>query len=119
MGDPVVARGWNICGLPSDQTSIENGILTTMAERWGLCIDPQQQANRWIKAMMKDEDLLLQKFGKNLNFLREVSGAVRNGKPLLIEDIEERMDPGIDPLLLKQQFIADAGMKQIKLGESV
>jgi dynein heavy chain len=42
MGDPVAIRGWNICGLPSDQTSSENGILTTMAERWGLCIDPQQ-----------------------------------------------------------------------------
>lgn len=42
MGDPVVIRGWCIDGLPTDQTSCENGILTTKAERWGLCIDPQQ-----------------------------------------------------------------------------
>jgi len=41
MGDPVVIRGWCIDGLPTDQTSAENGILTTGAERWGLCIDPQ------------------------------------------------------------------------------
>jgi len=40
MGDPVVIRGWCIDTLPTDQTSAENGILTTMAERWGLCIDP-------------------------------------------------------------------------------
>lgn len=40
MGDPVVIRGWNIDGLPTDNTSIENGILCTKAERWGLCIDP-------------------------------------------------------------------------------
>ena len=40
MGDPVVIRGWNIDGLPTDNTSSENGILATEAERWGLCIDP-------------------------------------------------------------------------------
>lgn len=29
MGDPVVMRGWCIDGLPTDNTSAENGILTT------------------------------------------------------------------------------------------
>lgn len=29
MGDPVVLRNWGIAGLPSDQVSSENGILTT------------------------------------------------------------------------------------------
>jgi dynein heavy chain len=42
MGDPVVIRGWNIASLPTDQVSIENGILATKAQRWALCIDPQQ-----------------------------------------------------------------------------
>lgn len=42
MGDPVVLRNWNIAGLPSDQVSSENGILTMVAERYPLCIDPQQ-----------------------------------------------------------------------------
>jgi len=40
MGDPVVMRGWNIASLPTDQVSLENGILATKAERWALCIDP-------------------------------------------------------------------------------
>ncbi len=40
MGDPVIVRGWNISGLPTDQVSIENGILATKAQRWALCIDP-------------------------------------------------------------------------------
>jgi dynein heavy chain len=40
MGDPVVIRSWNIAGLPNDQTSSENGILTLKAERYALCIDP-------------------------------------------------------------------------------
>lgn len=42
MGDPVVMRGWGIASLPNDQVSLENGILTTEAERYALCIDPQQ-----------------------------------------------------------------------------
>jgi dynein heavy chain len=29
MGDPVILRNWGIAGLPSDQVSSENGILTT------------------------------------------------------------------------------------------
>jgi dynein heavy chain len=40
MGDPVIMRNWGIAALPSDQVSLENGILTTQAERYALCIDP-------------------------------------------------------------------------------
>jgi len=40
LGDPVVIRNWNIAGLPNDKVSSENGILTTIAERYSLCIDP-------------------------------------------------------------------------------
>jgi dynein heavy chain len=88
MGDPVIVRGWNIDGLPTDMTSAENGILTTMAERWGLCIDPQQQAYKWIKNMYKKENLLLLKFGKT-TFLRDVGNAVRIGQPVLVQDVQE------------------------------
>jgi dynein heavy chain len=27
LGDPVKVRSWNISGLPSDQFSVENGII--------------------------------------------------------------------------------------------
>jgi dynein heavy chain len=40
MGDPVQISTWNMNYLPSDRTSLENGILTTKAERYALCIDP-------------------------------------------------------------------------------
>jgi dynein heavy chain, axonemal len=68
MGDPVQIRGWNIAGLPSDRVSIENGILATKGERWPLMIDPQQQANKWIRKMEKDNDLIILKFSTP-NFL--------------------------------------------------
>ena len=46
LGDPIVMRGWQIDGLPADDFSSENGLLTSMGRRWPLMIDPQGQANR-------------------------------------------------------------------------
>ena len=34
-------REWNLAGLPSDATSVENGIIVSKARRWPLMIDPQ------------------------------------------------------------------------------
>jgi len=49
--------------------------------------------------MEKDNNLLRLKFGGH-NFLRELGGAVRNGRPTLVEDLTEYIDPAIDPILL-------------------
>ena len=42
-------RDWNIQGLPADAFSTENGVLVTRGTRWPLMIDPQEQANKWVK----------------------------------------------------------------------
>lgn len=36
----VEVSRWASEGLPSDELSVQNGILTTSASRWALCIDP-------------------------------------------------------------------------------
>ena len=46
----VETTTWASEGLPSDELSVQNGILTMRANRWPLCIDPQMQAVTWIKA---------------------------------------------------------------------
>lgn len=56
LGEPVKIQQWNINGLPKDDTSIENGIIIEQARRWPLMIDPQTQANKYIKNMGKDHN---------------------------------------------------------------
>lgn len=50
MTNDVEVTAWASEGLPGDELSIQNGLLTTRAARWPLCIDPQMQAVTWIKA---------------------------------------------------------------------
>jgi len=43
---------------------------------------------------------------------------VRTGVSLLVEDVEEdNIDPALDPILLKQQYLTDAGIMQIRIGD--
>lgn len=53
LTNEVEVSKWGAEGLPSDELSIQNGILTTFASRWPLCIDPQMQAVSWIKEKEK------------------------------------------------------------------
>merc|ERR1719160_1698379 len=53
LGEPVTIQQWSVCGLPNDNLSIENGIVIDVARRWPLMIDPQRQANKYIKLFGK------------------------------------------------------------------
>jgi len=57
LGNPVKIREWAIAGLPNDSFSIDNGIMVANARRWPLMIDPQGQANKWVKAMEVEHNL--------------------------------------------------------------
>jgi len=52
LSDPVKIRSWQIAGLPKDNLSVENGVIVQYSRRWPLFIDPQGQANRWIKNLV-------------------------------------------------------------------
>uniref|UniRef100_A0A452V4Q1 Dynein axonemal heavy chain 7 n=1 Tax=Ursus maritimus TaxID=29073 RepID=A0A452V4Q1_URSMA len=116
LGEAVTIRTWNIAGLPSDSFSIDNGIIIMNARRWPLMIDPQGQANKWIKNMEKTNSLHLIKLN-DPDYVRTLENCIQFGTPVLLENVGEELDPILEPLLLKQTF-KQGGSTCIRLGDS-
>lgn len=129
LGDAVQIRAWNIAGLPTDDHSSTNAIIMSKARRWPLMIDPQGQANKFIKKLgasrasaaggaadgLSGMDVLKL---TDKNFLQGFENAVRFGKWVLLEDVGELLDPALEPLLL-QQIVNVKGVPHIKIGDSL
>ncbi|CAM9397555.1 unnamed protein product, partial [Sphacelaria rigidula] len=116
LAEPVTVRQWQLMGLPADEFSTENGMLTTMGRRWPLMIDPQGQANRWIRTMYADANLQVIKLTEKA-FLRTLENGIRYGAPVLLENVKEELDPGLEPVLLKQVF-KRGGQLLLRLGDT-
>ncbi|EFJ50020.1 dynein heavy chain 6 [Volvox carteri f. nagariensis] len=116
LGEPVKIRDWTIDGLPNDSFSIDNGIIVSKARRWPLLIDPQGQANKWIKNMEKKNKLEVMKLSDG-DYIRRLENAIQFGTPVLLENIGEELDPTLEPLLLKSVFRQGGGLC-IRLGDA-
>mmetsp|Transcript_20042 Transcript_20042/g.27069 ORF Transcript_20042/g.27069 Transcript_20042/m.27069 type:complete len:688 (-) Transcript_20042:1925-3988(-) len=105
LGKDVTIRQWAVAGLPSDNLSIENGIIMFGSRRWPLMIDPQTQANKFIKKMGNiTEDVNLDVFKPSEgNLIRNLDLAIQFGKWVLLENIGESLDPALEPILLQQK----------------
>ena len=64
-------------------------------------IDPQGQANAWIKNMEKKNNLRVVKLSEDGAHMRELENAIQFGTPVLLENVGEGLDPSLEPLLLK------------------
>ncbi|TMS09367.1 Dynein heavy chain 11, axonemal [Larimichthys crocea] len=97
LTDDAMVAQWNNEGLPGDKMSTQNATILTNCERWPLLIDPQLQGIKWIKS----------RYGNNLKvislgqrgYVDVIEQAVVAGDTVLIENLEETIDPVIDPLL--------------------
>ncbi|XP_015175416.1 PREDICTED: dynein heavy chain 3, axonemal [Polistes dominula] len=117
LGEPVKIRAWTIHGLPADNFSIENGIIVMNADRWPLMIDPQNQANKWVKNMEKQNKLSVIKL-TDPNYVSVVETALQFGRPVLLENILENIDAILEPVLMKNVY-KQRGISYIKFGENV
>ncbi|XP_029097542.1 dynein heavy chain 12, axonemal isoform X10 [Monodon monoceros] len=117
LGDPVKIRAWNIAGLPTDTFSIDNGVIVNNSRRWPLMIDPQGQANKWIKNSEKENQLSVIKLSDS-DYMRTLENCIQFGTPLLLENVGEELDPSLEPLLLRQTF-KQGGIDCIRLGEVI
>uniref|UniRef100_A0A3B3RIQ7 Dynein axonemal heavy chain 17 n=1 Tax=Paramormyrops kingsleyae TaxID=1676925 RepID=A0A3B3RIQ7_9TELE len=108
LTDDADIAAWQNEGLPADRMSTENATILTNCERWPLMVDPQLQGIKWIK----------NKYGENLRVIRigqrgyldSVERALSAGEVVLIENLEETVDPVLGPLL---------GRETIKKGRSI
>jgi dynein heavy chain len=79
-------------------------------------IDPQGQANKWIKNMEKSKNLAVVKLTDS-DYVRTLENAVQFGTPVLLENVGEQLDPVLEPILLKQTF-KQGGINCIRLGDA-
>jgi dynein heavy chain len=120
--DESTIAEWNSQGLPKDDLSIQNGLLTIGAldpncGRYPLLVDPQGQALAWLK---KRELSDLPVFGtttlSNPKIRDQLEFCMEAGRPLIVEGVTKDVDPAFDPVLEKS-IITRGRSQYIMLGE--
>ncbi|XP_047186413.1 dynein axonemal heavy chain 2 isoform X2 [Scophthalmus maximus] len=115
LSKPTAVRDWNIQGLPSDAFSTENGVIVTRGNRWPLMVDPQGQALKWIKNMEMKRGLKMIDF-QMPDYLRVLESAIQFGHPVLLQNVQEELEPSLNPILNKS-LTRIGGRLMLKLGD--
>uniref|UniRef100_A0A3B3TNK4 Dynein axonemal heavy chain 10 n=1 Tax=Poecilia latipinna TaxID=48699 RepID=A0A3B3TNK4_9TELE len=115
LTDETEISRWGSEGLPPDELSVQNGILTTRGSRFALCIDPQQQAYNWVRKKEESNNLKISSFN-DPDFLKQLEMAIKYGSPFLFQDVDEYIDPVIDNVLEKNVKGVE-GRQVIMLGD--
>ncbi|RVE50586.1 hypothetical protein evm_004813 [Chilo suppressalis] len=115
--DDATLRDWNYMGLPDDNFSAENGIIVVRATRWPLAVDPQGQALIWISHLEEKNDIQIVDFGQP-NYLKIMEACLSGGKPVIIQNVGEVLDPSIAPILDKAIVVIGSSLV-IKFNEKM
>lgn len=104
--DPSELRSWNAYDLPRDSVSTDSMIIATRASLWPLMIDPQGQANKWIKGLEADNSLrICRGTDSAVNLTDMIVDAARLGNAVLIEDLDEHITPALRPVVENVTFL--------------
>ncbi|NXO51687.1 DYH9 protein, partial [Aramus guarauna] len=112
LTDDADVAAWQNEGLPADRMSTENATILTNCERWPLMVDPQLQGIKWIKTKY-GEALRVIRIGQK-GYLDTMEQALAAGELVLIENLEESVDPVLGPLLGRETIKKG---RYIKIGD--
>ena len=116
FGDKMQIQKWVLNKLPSDTFSISNALMIEMTTQiQSIIIDPQYQANIWLKQNSRDDDSLLTITFHNPKFLQLISASIKFGKKTLCENAGENIDKALYPLFNKSMLRTDGKSRFINL----
>jgi dynein heavy chain 1, cytosolic len=104
---------WVAQGLPSDNLSIENGVILDRSSRFPLVIDPSGQAITYLINKHKEDKIQKTSFHDKA-FGKILAGAIRFGTTLLVENVE-KIDPILNPIL-NMELQRTGGRTLVRIG---
>jgi dynein heavy chain len=95
FADPIQIKDWLDNGLPNDSFSIENAIILELSALQPILIDPQSQANAWLRKQLPDVRILNI---QTTRFFTELKLHIKFGSTVIIENVSDSLPRKLYPL---------------------
>ena len=118
IGDKIEIEQWVMKGLPKDNSSIENAIIAIKSSSLPLMVDPQGQANLWIRSIEAKEKNFKTIKMNNEEFVKVLENGLQIGAHILIEDATEEIDFSLESILGKKIYENNKALQIRKIGRA-